>query len=251
MAPSEVQTGNRSYDFDSERLDFSCLVGCEIKLFSQQFPGRELRTKILSATDNQLQAESGSRFDAIDNLVNQQKVVLQFRYRGEEISVRARCRRTDGGRCYFLLDERATPLSQRRFYRVDLVSTVRMAAYPLLTRGSKDLGKLRWLETTSINLSSGGLAVEVPSVLDEDVHLLINVDLENLPLPKMLLGKVRHCWPLENLHYQVGVEFVTREIACRLFPPATMRQLPASLFSYRGLDREKLNRFISKIEVKD
>jgi hypothetical protein len=241
---------NRQYDFASEKLDVSCLVGCEIKLFSPQFPGRELRTKILSATDNQLQAESGSRFDVIDNLVNQQTVVLQFPYRGEEISVKAQLRRTEGGRCHFILGDKATPLSQRRFYRVDLVSTVRMATYPLLARGTRDLGKLRWMETKSINLSSGGLAIEVPSVLDEDVYLLINVELEDLPLPKIMLGKVRHCWPLDSLRYHAGVEFVTREIACRLFSPATMRQLPASLFAYRGLDREKLNRVIAGLESK-
>jgi len=242
--------GIRRYDFESGRLDLSCLVGCQIKLYSQQFPGRDLRTKILSAADNQLEAESGTRFDAIDNLVNQQKLVLQFPYRGEEISVRAQLRRGSGGRCYFILDERVTPLSQRRFYRMALVSTVRMATYPLLARGTKDLGKLRWMETKSINISSGGLALEVPSVLDEDVHLLMNVELEDLPLPKMLIGRVRHCWPLDSLHFQAGVEFVTRETACRLFPAATMRRLPASLFAYRGSDREQLNRVITKLESK-
>ncbi len=250
MSQAVRQAGVRRYDFDSDRLDFSCLVGCQVKLYSQQFPGRELQTKILSATENKLLAESGTRFDAVDNLVNQQMVVLQFPYRGEQISVRAQYRRSSGGRCYFILGERVTPLSQRRFHRVYLTSIVRLATYPLAARGTRDLSELRWMETSAINISSGGLAVEVPSVLDEDVHLLMNVDLESLPLPKMLLGKVRHCWPLENLHFHAGVEFVTREAACRLFSPAVMRRLPASLFAYRGSDREKLNRVINSMELK-
>jgi len=248
MAREVKQPGVGRYDFECERLDVSCLVGCQIKLFSQQFPGRELRTKILAASDNHLEAESGTRFDAIDNLVNQQMLVLQFPYRGEEISVKAQYRRSSGGRCYLVLDERVTPLSQRRFHRVAIVSTVRMATYPLLARGNRDIGKLRWIETTSINISSGGLAIEVPSILEEDVHLLMNVDMPELPLPKIMLGRVRHCWPLDTLHHQAGVEFVTRETATRLFPPSTMRQLPASLFAYRGSDRERLNRVISQME---
>lgn len=250
MTPVVKKPGIGRYDFECERLDVSCLVGCQIKLFSQQFPGRELRTKILSASDNQLEAESGTRFDAIDNLVNQQMLVLQFPYRGEEISVKAQYRRSLGGRCYLVLDERVTPLSQRRFHRLPIASPVRMATYPRLARGARDLGKLRWIETTSINISSGGLAIEVPSVLDEDVHLLMNVDVPRLPLPKIMLGRVRHCWSLDTLHYQAGVEFVTRETACRLFPPSTMRQLPTSLFAYRGSDRERLNRVLSSLEIK-
>jgi len=249
--PRLVQpTGVSNYDVSCGMLDSSCLVGCQIKLFSQQFPGRELRTKILSAADNKLLAESGTRFDAIDNLVNQQMLVLQFPYRGENISVRAQYRRNSGGRCYFILGDRVTPLSQRRFRRVNLVSVVRMATYPLVARGTKELGDLRWMETNSINISSGGLAIEVPSLLEEDVHLLMNIELNNLPLPKMMLGKVRHCWPLEDLHFQVGVEFITREYACRLFSPAVMRRLPAALFAYRGSDREKLNRVITSFELK-
>ncbi len=250
MSPVAEKTNIRRYDFDSGKLDVSCLVGCQVRLYSQQFPGRELRTKILSVTDNQLLADSGTRFDAIDNLVNQQMLVLQFPYRGENISVRARYRRSTGGRCYFVLDDRVTPLSQRRFHRLALASTVRLATYPMVARGAKDLGKLRWIETKSINISSGGLAIEVPSVLEEDVHLLVNVESEELPLPKMLLGKVRHCWSLESPAFHAGVEFITREIACRLFSPDIIRRLPASLFAYRGSDREKLNRAIAKLESK-
>ena len=135
---------NRKYDFDTSRLDFSALVGNKLKMFSDQFPGQVLETKVVSYDEGRILAESGTRFENIDNLVSNQTVVIQFDNRGETISVKARFKRSGSGRCYLHLNPQATPLSQRRFVRLDLEIPVKLAAVSPRGFGKLELNKLRW-----------------------------------------------------------------------------------------------------------
>lgn len=228
-------------DFENRRLDLSSLVGSRVTVFSRQFPGKRLFGKVVSVSDKQILVESGSRIELIDNLVSGQMVVLQFPYKSREIAVRACLKRTSSGRCHFVFEDGVTPLAQRRFKRLGTNSTVRLAVFPMTGHKPEKLAQLRWLETDVINFSSGGMLATVPSALEHDTRLLLNIKLENLPFPRLVLGRVRHCYRVHNRECRIGVEFLVREEAQHLFAPSVMRKLPQTIFSYSRSHRIRLD----------
>lgn len=235
---------SQTVSIQGELLDLSYLVGREINLFSDQCPGKEMRTRVVSITGRQMLVDGVGRQNAIENLVNNQHVVIQFPYKGQDVSVKAVLKRTAGGRCTFHLEEKVVPLSQRRHRRIDLATEVRLAPFPMSTFSRKNLARLRWIGTSTKNFSSGGVLLDVPGYLERDVYLLVNITLKDAVFPNLILAQVRHCHPGQENKYRVGVEFVTKEVAGRILPPTTARELPPVVFSYSVIDRERLNKMI-------
>ncbi len=231
-------------NIDGSKLDLSYLVGRDVGVFCDQFPGKELKGRVHSTQDRQLEIEGGSRQYQLDNLVNNQTVILQFPYKGQTVSVRALLRRTSGGRCLFLMEEKIVPLAQRRHRRIELRRSAKLAAIPMSTFVRTKLPHLRWLETTTVNFSSGGALIEIPSYLERGVHLLIHVDVKNNLLPMLVLAQVRHCYSTEGGKFSTGVEFVVKEIVPKTVPPTAAKELPAASLNYSVIDREKLNKVI-------
>lgn len=229
---------------DGSKLDLSYLVGREVGLYCDQFPGKELKGRVHSAQDRQLEIEAGGRQQHLDNLVNNQTVILQFPYKGQTVSVRALLRRTSGGRCLFIMEEKIVPLSQRRHRRIELKRNAKLAALPISTFVRAKLPHLRWLETTTLNFSSGGTLLEIPSYLEKGVYLLVHVDVKNSLLPMLVLAQVRHCFSTEGGKFSTGVEFVVRETAHKVVPPTAAKELPPASLSYSVIDREKLNKVV-------
>ncbi|MEW5794863.1 MAG: hypothetical protein AB1772_00755 [Candidatus Zixiibacteriota bacterium] len=232
------------YDFQVGSLDLSQLVGFHVRLFTKQFPGRELYARIVAAVGQKLVAEGGQRNDVIDNLVNNQTVVLQFPYRGETISVKARLQKSGGGQCAFDLDEKATPLSQRRFHRVSLTFKVNMASFAAAGVLTRKLDRLRWMETNLVNFSAGGALLSVPTILPDTVRLLVNIQPENFRFPTLIMAGVRHSYQYDDINCRAGIEFVTKENAQRMLSPYQMAEMPPVLFSYTANNRETLNHSI-------
>lgn len=224
-------------------LDLSGLVGREISVYSEQFPGKELKVRVVSVNGRQLHVES-MRQSVIENLVIKQTVILQFSYKGESISVRAMLYRSVGGRSYFELEEKAVPLSQRKHRRIAFSTPVRLAPFPINTFARRNLARLRWMATETTNFSSGGVMLEIPSYLEHGVYLLMNIALKSAVFPQLILGRVRHCHPTDNNRFRVGVEFLVKEAVNQVVPLTTARELPPVVMSYSVLDRERLNRLL-------
>jgi hypothetical protein len=231
-------------DFDIKRLDLARLVGFQLKVYSDQLPGKELRTRVVSSTEDAISVEAGQPPTLLESLVHNQKVILQFPYRGQDISVRARLRRTDSGRCSFVLDDTATPLSQRRFQRVKMEATVTLAPFPAGGLNCAKLGRLRWMQTDAVNFSAGGALIVLPTRVDSAARLLINMQQDQYRFPSLILAKVRHSYQADESRAHTGVEFVTTEAARRIFSTYQMTDMPSVLFSYSNADREQLNRYI-------
>jgi hypothetical protein len=230
--------------FDGQLLDLSGLVGRDISLYPEQTPGRELKGRVVSVHDRQIHLDGQNRRTDLDNLVNNQRVIIKFRYRGQAVSVRASLKRTAGGRCFFVMEEKVTPLSQRRHVRVPIVKPVKLAPFPMSTFVKKSLPHLRWIETETINFSSGGALLDIPSRLEKEVYLLINIDLQTEMFPTLILGQVRHNYAADTGRFHTGIEFVVKESARSLVPALTARELPAPVLAYSAQDRERLNKHI-------
>jgi hypothetical protein len=247
MAESGHMLTHPRHDFEADKLDLSELVGHEISLFPEQQPGQAIRSRVLAATAHQILIEGGTSFDPLANLVNRQSTVVTFRYRGEQLSIRAQFLRMAGGRCYLTLGDTVTPLSQRRFFRARINRTARLAAYPIRGFQPKHLDRLRWIETDTIDISSGGVLVNLSSLLEPEVYLLMNIDLREINFPPLVLGQVKHYYQTDDLQFRVGVEFVVSELARKIITPARQSDMPPSLFAYGSLDREHLNRRLSSM----
>lgn len=230
--------------FEVTDLDMSSLVGHQVSIFSDQVPGKELVTRVVSTSGNDVEVDRAGGDGMLANLVTNQRVILQFPYRLQDVSVRAHFRKTEGRRCILTLDHQVTPLSQRHFVRIGARCNVNLATYPKSASLFKGLSDLRWIATVTINLSSGGVAVTLPGFLERDVLVLIHVDMENQEFPSMVLGRVRHCFQTTTGEYHTGVEFLVRETIDQWIPAAGRSILPASVFSYTSNLREKLNRTI-------
>lgn len=223
-------------------LDFSHLVGRQIALYSEQFPGKRMTTKVLAYAEGELLVNNAGQDGLVDTLVDRQTLIVQFPYKGQEISVRVKIKRTQAGRCYFVLGKQVVPLNQRRFDRITMVRPVSLAPLPALSSTRLDIARLRWMETDTVNFSSGGVLVSMSSFIQQNQFLLMHVELpEEHLLPGLLLAQVRHCYQAELAAFKIGVEFVIRETSTRSLPADRLQQLPSSVTSYTAKEREKLN----------
>ncbi|MBN1211689.1 MAG: hypothetical protein JXA92_03855 [candidate division Zixibacteria bacterium] len=244
MAAAEDILENKDLAFESIRLDLSQLVGQDINIYSEQIPGKKLVSRVMAVSGNQVQINQAGEAGLIENLVNNQKMVLQFAYREQEIAVRAQFKKGAGGRCYLILDEKVMPLMQRKYVRVGLVRPVKLAAFPLTTFSNRNIARLRWIQMETINFSSGGILLNISSYLEKGVHLLLNIDVDEPLLPPLVLGRVCHCYQGAENSFKAGVEFVVRERGSRMFTPDARKTLPPAIFEYTSVSREKLNKII-------
>jgi len=239
------QTELSRYDIKISSLDLSQLVGFQVKLYSKQFPGKELYARVVGAAGQRLIVEGGAPTDPVYNLVNHQAVIVQFAYRNEQISVCARLQKA-GGHCALELEESATPLSQRRFHRAEVGYKINLASFSTAGLMGRRLDRLRWMETNVVNFSAGGALINVPTILHDTVRLLINVEQKDFQFPGLVLARVCHGYQYDDLNCRAGVEFVTQETAHKMFSPFQASEMPSVLFSYTSSRRELLNRAIKE-----
>ena len=244
MNPVESAAYQEPQSVDVLRLDISHLVGHEITLFSEQFPGKQIPARVTSAHDRLLVIDGSASAAVIDNLVHGQTVVARLEYKGQKVSVRAQLKRTLGGRCQLHLEERVTPLSQRLYRRIHLEESVRLAPFPAATFVRKNLARLRWIETQLVNFSSGGALIMIPGILERDIFLLLSLTLDTDLLPPLILGQVRHCFAAENGRFHAGIEFLISEKIKSQAIAANVHELPSVVLAYSARHRDQLNKKI-------
>jgi len=237
---SEKKTSSQ-YVFDVSTLDLSSVVGHSVHLYSEQFPGQPLRSRVLEARGTTFSLDRRGAGRRVDNLVHNQMVTIQFSYRGERISVRARLKRTAGGKCNVYLEDYVVALTRRRFWRADLCLPTRLAVLPMSSLHSRDIAQLRWLQVETINFSAGGVLLELNSFLEENSFLLMNFEQDHFDFPALVAARVRHCQQVESGRFRIGLEFVTGEKRGRLFSEAAIRVLPRVVFEYNRKLRLWLN----------
>lgn len=228
--------------FDSEQIDLSSLVGREVILYTEQFRGRSLKTKVVMVSGDVLSVDRSGGSGMIDCLINNQRAVVQFDYKGQRISVDARLKRTSGGKCSLALGAKMTPLSRRRFKRFDINRQVRCAVMHTSNFTAMDISRLRWIETESINFSSGGVLICLPKQLTRENYLLMNIVAEDFDFPALLVGQVRYSYPVDRFHYRIGNEFIIDEVKDQHFSLTAIKSLPAVIFQYTADQRSDLNK---------
>ena len=229
---------------DLNRFDFTTLVGGKIKLYSNQFPGKALNSRITVAGVEAITIDRSGTDGLIDNLVNNQKVIVQVEYKGEKIAISGILNRVSGGVCKVQIKNKVVPLLRRKYPRFEVTKSVRLSALPVQSFTKTRLAKLRWMETTSINLSGGGALLDMSSFLENPTYLFINLDFEEVGFPKLIMGQVKHCHQNNPGHYHVGVEFIPQEQRRNHFSQSVEKQLPEQVFQYDNIQRSLLTKKI-------
>ncbi len=242
MVINSEKTGGDKASISIDEVDLSSLVGREIVLFSEQFQGRPLNTKVIMVNNGVLSVDRSGGGGMIDTLINNQKTVVQFTLKGQRISVDATLKRTGGGKCCLELGEKLVPLSRRKFKRYDWARPVRCAVLPPANIDTQRLSKLRWIETDSINFSSGGVLVCLPKHLTSKSYLLLNIAVNEFEFPQLVIGQVRYSYPIDSFRFKIGIEFIVNDVKEKHFAPATIKKLPQAVFEYSASRRSELNR---------
>lgn len=239
-------TANSTSEKTSDRLrtidlDLSLLMGNEILIFSRQFPGKTLKSRVIMIADQTFSVDRSGSGGLIDNLVSNQKVTVQFEYRNQMISVNALLKRTMGGRCTIALEDRIVPLANRRFRRVNMNRTAKLAIIPSISLSQKGMPNLRWIEATTDDVSAGGLKVTLTTSLECEVNVLLSLDMSEFPIPPLILGEVRYCIQSDIGQYSTGVEFVVKERRDNRRSSSIVKILPPVVFSFTERIRSTLD----------
>jgi hypothetical protein len=213
-------------------LELSEIVGHEITLYTDQYPGQPMKCRTVLAEGERLVLDHGAT-GKVSGLVPNQQVRLRVAYRGQDCFLQAVLKHHAGGGYSMILSGHMQPLHNRKFHRVPVVRPVRLAIFPGNLTTSIDLSRRRWLETDTGNVSAGGVAVKLVSQLREQSYLLLSLDIDIESFPALMLGQVRHSSRSSDHGYETGIEFLTPQMIAKHLPRAVVLSMPAPATEYR------------------
>jgi c-di-GMP-binding flagellar brake protein YcgR len=229
---------------DCDDIDHSVLVGREIKIRSEQFPGRVLYSKVIGVIERNLVIDRTGSLGLINQLVGSQNVEVHLTYKGEPIVFSSQISKPKEGRIQIPLAKNIIPQVNRRFVRVGLCKDIRLTYFDNISISSARLNKLKWLETKTVNMCGGGMLVEIPANLSNDYYTILHLGFQEFEMPSLLVGGIRHSREgTKNLYY-IGIEFIVNEDHIERLPKALIRNLPPKLFEFNERIREDLSVFL-------
>ncbi|UCD94048.1 MAG: hypothetical protein JSU69_09795 [Candidatus Zixiibacteriota bacterium] len=228
----------------SKDIDFSELVGREIEMRTEQFPGKSLTSKVLSITGDNIVIDRSGPEGLIDSLIHNQEVEVLVNYRGEPVIFNSKIAIPSKGKLRIAVAEELFPVTNRKFERIEIHQEVRLTYFDDISIVTTRLNKLKWIETKTVNISGGGMLVEIPVNLTADFYMILNLGLEGVDLPDLMVGSVRHSRPAMASLFHIGVEFITRECYRQKLPKSLVRNLPQKLFEFDNKSRDNLDIYL-------
>ncbi|RKX21767.1 MAG: hypothetical protein DRP51_03660 [Candidatus Zixiibacteriota bacterium] len=231
---------------DRAKIDCSVLVGKRIKINAEQFPGQVLTTRIMSTGGNNLVLDKSGSDGKISQLIQKQNANVQFEYKGQAIAFTSTIVITDGGRVLIPMAESLNPMVRRKFVRFDMEKTIRLTYFDERNIKTTRLNKLKWFETTIANIGGGGILAFMPSMLADDNFILMNMNMDNLEFPPLILGRVCHSHRNNKKKIVTGIEFITREISGKIIPSSLIRNLPEAIFQFNNGTVRYLTKYLEE-----
>ena len=231
---------------NSREIDYSKLVGREIKIRTEQFPGQMLSTKILAVTDNNLVIDRSGSCGRIDQLINNQKIEVFFDYKGEPVEFVSRISVPRAGRLQIPIALNVNPQVRRQFVRVNLARDVRLTLFDDSSIGYVRLSRMKWLETSTVNISGGGMLINVPLLPTTEEFTVLHLILDDFVLPKLMVGRIRHRRRSDGNKNCLGIEFVVRESCFEKLPRNLLRNLPLKFFDFDEKKRTELANYLTE-----
>jgi hypothetical protein len=231
---------------NSRDMDRSILIGREIKIRSEQFPGRMLTSRIVGFSGDNLVIDRSGSSGLIDQLIGHQNIEVSLIYKGQPVVFQSVILKPREGRIQIPLASRVVPQLRRQFIRYDLHQKVRLTYFDDASLSMARLNRLKWLETGTINMCGGGMLVELPTLLSAFNFVLVHLDLEGFSTPGLLVGRICHGYQAESKNCFVGIEFIIKEKRLDKIPSGLIRNLPARVFDFDGETRRKLSLYLTE-----
>lgn len=238
------KTVGANSEMKSIDLELSALVGREMLVLSSQLDNKSLYSKVVMVHENIISLDRSGENSDLCQIKNNQTVVVQFDYKSQRLSAKAKLYRTMSGRVNILLNENVVPLSRRMFKRYPHECQVRCAILPVQRLIDSDISKLRWLQVMALNISSGGVLLPIPSKITDKTFMLLNINYDSPYLPNLLIGQVKHSQSINSFNYQVGIQFVINEQKENYFSSLVMKKIPPKAFDYTIKHRNRFDKFL-------
>ena len=227
-----------------DEIDCTELVGRQVKMKTNQFPGKVLTTRVVGVSGSKLLMDRSGSSGLVAELIHNQDVEVHLSYKGEPVVFCSKIAVPHKGKLQIPLAESIFPVINREFTRVEVEKEVKLACFDSANITVVRLNRLRWIETRTINISAGGILVEMPINISEDYYMIVHLGFSEASIPELIVGRVRHCRPGRNNHFNAGVEFVVKENYQRILPKSMIRNLPVGLFDFDESSRLNLNEFL-------
>jgi c-di-GMP-binding flagellar brake protein YcgR len=228
----------------SAGIDYSRLVGREVKIRTEQFPGKLLSARVVAFTEKNLVIDRSGSSGLINDLINHQPVEVSFEYKGEPVVFSSKICIPRQGRLQIPIASDVRPQVRRQFLRLEVPSNIRLTFFDDTNISSVRLSKLKWLETNAINISGGGILIGLPLFFPKDNYMILHIDLSEIIIPQLMVGRIRHKQKGDNNLTNVGVELVIREDCSEKLPNSLLRNLPLKLFDFDEKTRSGLASFL-------
>lgn len=227
-------------------IDRSRLVGREIKIQTQQFPGRMLLAKVIGINGNNLVIDGSDPRRLKENLISNQAVEVHLDYKGEPVAFNSNIFVPGKGGFQIPIAQFIFPEVSREFPRFEIQKDVRLTYFDAGSISSARLSKHRWIETQTIDIGGGGVLLELPEKVSGHFYLILHLGLEGIDIPDLLVGRIRHCRPAMDGQFFAGVEFIVKEDYREKLPGSLIRNLPPVLFRFDDRTRSELAVFLMK-----
>ncbi len=159
-------------------------------------------------------------------------------------------KKESGGKPIFALTlpREVRRVQRRQFVRIDLIKNVKVA-----NMGARDVARRPfWKDTTSMNISGGGMLIKKPHDLDAPDLLLIKSDIfTQLDIHHPVAAICRRSYVKDNQHYS-GVEFIRGDSLTHYFYEEEASSLPETVarFDYQAQNKLVTYVFQQQIELR-
>jgi hypothetical protein len=223
------------------------LINREITLhYPHNKPGNVYLTRVLEVADTTMRVSVPRRIAGTGHLKGSAPVVLDFVIAGKLYECVAQFTATEKNVCQLSIQGEIKPTTRRHFSRLALQVDACYVPISDLRLARKQFANLPWKRSKSLDLSAGGVLIQIPFQAPMRSYLLLNLEIPNFQGPLFVFGQVR--WgdvsDIDRRLYLCGIRFITREELKRHFSPRALSQLPPIMLPFTKEKQHELNAFL-------
>ncbi len=134
--------------------------------------------------------------------------------------------------------------NQRRYVRLEITSPVSLKKIKDIFGSFWPHGDAYSIEGHILNISSGGVLVEIDQPLNDGDLVLLQMTVEGVETVDNILGKAKRCEAADDTAYLVGIEFITRHHLNDLLSQAEAETIDPACGDFNERIRQVLQQYV-------
>lgn len=179
-------------------------------------------------------------------------VLVVFTREDAAYQCRSRIRKyPDGGKNFYLLThpDHIRRVQRRQYVRVEMLTPIKYARIGPVLAWEDYTERLEWTESTTLNMSGGGVLIKLDGELEPLDLVFVRIDLfSRIGLPDTVAGIVRRVCFVEKQRV-AGIEFIVSHYLDEHFGLSDLHRLPVSVRRFDHRAQNRLITFIFKQEI--